>query len=153
MENYKVNIPKPCQEDWNKMIPNEEGRFCKICNLSVVDFTEMSTEEIQMYFLQRNRKEVCGYYHQRQTNVSVSSFTQSIARIHEMVEKKFRFKPLRISALFLIGLVMTIIGCETNTKGKQLLQEKDASQKHQDTLKPNKVEIIGDSIMIKGKGA
>jgi hypothetical protein len=27
MEEYKITFPEPCQEDWNKMTQNDQGRF------------------------------------------------------------------------------------------------------------------------------
>ena len=31
MNNFKAHIPKPCNEDWNRMSPNGSGRFCGSC--------------------------------------------------------------------------------------------------------------------------
>ncbi|MGL4595961.1 MAG: hypothetical protein ACRCYO_00440, partial [Bacteroidia bacterium] len=41
-----VQIPEPCSEDWNKMTPETQGRFCDKCCKVVVDFTEKTTTEI-----------------------------------------------------------------------------------------------------------
>lgn len=41
-----LNIPEPCHEDWNKMTPNKTGRHCHSCSKTVVDFTNLTDEEI-----------------------------------------------------------------------------------------------------------
>ena len=58
----KINIPKPCSENWDKMSPKEKGRYCLSCNKVVVDFTEMTIEEIHEYFLEKRKEEVCGIF-------------------------------------------------------------------------------------------
>jgi hypothetical protein len=41
-----IHIPTPCHEDWGKMTPKQQGRFCQSCSKVVVDFTEKTKEEI-----------------------------------------------------------------------------------------------------------
>ena len=55
-KNYKISIPEPCNEDWNKMTPYENGRFCMNCSKTVIDFTAMLPEEIQHYFIQNQNE-------------------------------------------------------------------------------------------------
>jgi len=38
-------IPTPCHEDWNKMTPNQQGKFCASCCKQVVDFSLMSDNQ------------------------------------------------------------------------------------------------------------
>lgn len=42
----KISIPNPCHENWNEMLPEENGRFCLSCRKCVLDFTKMTDEEI-----------------------------------------------------------------------------------------------------------
>lgn len=64
--NYKISIPESCSEDWNKMTPNVNGRFCMSCSKTVVDFTSMLPEEIQYYFIQNQNERICGRFKQSQ---------------------------------------------------------------------------------------
>ena len=43
----QYHIPEPCHEDWDAMTPEEKGRFCKVCEKSVVDLTAMPAEKAQ----------------------------------------------------------------------------------------------------------
>lgn len=44
------------------MQPSEGGRYCNHCSKTVVDFTQMSDEAIQQYFIQRQGESVCGHF-------------------------------------------------------------------------------------------
>ncbi|HYG52434.1 MAG TPA: T9SS type A sorting domain-containing protein [Flavobacteriales bacterium] len=61
MNNLKVTIPNPCHENWDKMIPNNNGRHCESCNKTVVDFTRNSPEEISQYLSTAEGK-ICGRF-------------------------------------------------------------------------------------------
>lgn len=57
--NFHVRIPEPCHEDWNKMHPESNGRFCDACSKVVVDFTAFTDEEMLAYF-QNTQSSICG---------------------------------------------------------------------------------------------
>jgi hypothetical protein len=59
---FKIHIPEPCHEDWDKMTSNEQGAFCKVCAKTVVDFSVKTNDEIQNYLLQNEGKNVCGRF-------------------------------------------------------------------------------------------
>ena len=63
-----IQIPEPCQEDWNKMQPDVKGKFCNSCNKSVFDFTSKSDNEIQAILLQYKDQKVCGHFKKTQIN-------------------------------------------------------------------------------------
>jgi hypothetical protein len=49
----------PCEENWNGMEPTEAGRFCNKCQKSVINFVDLSDQQILQYFLE-NPFPVCG---------------------------------------------------------------------------------------------
>jgi hypothetical protein len=49
----RVTISSPCHESWEKMIPNADGRYCKVCEKTVVDMTRMSQPEMVSLFEER----------------------------------------------------------------------------------------------------
>src|ERR1041385_3589706 len=59
-EEYNISIPEPCHEDWGKMEPAEQGKFCKSCCKVVIDFTTKTTKEIIDYLLKAGKNNVCG---------------------------------------------------------------------------------------------
>lgn len=65
---FKISIPEPCHEDWDKMTPDQTGRYCSSCAKGVVDFTSKSKEEIQAFFIQNQGKKVCGRLSKEQLN-------------------------------------------------------------------------------------
>ncbi len=57
----KIQIPNPCQENWQMMLPQEKGRFCENCQKLVVDFTKMNDAEIIIFFEKNSHKTTCGH--------------------------------------------------------------------------------------------
>lgn len=60
-----LSIPTPCHENWDVMTPNQEGKFCKSCCKTVVDFTTMSDAEV-LNFFKRNTANTCGRFNNTQ---------------------------------------------------------------------------------------
>ncbi|HEY1045505.1 MAG TPA: hypothetical protein VGF79_03640 [Bacteroidia bacterium] len=58
-QKLKLSIPKPCHENWDKMSAAEKGRFCDVCSKTVMDFTQMKTNEIITY-ISKSNETVCG---------------------------------------------------------------------------------------------
>jgi hypothetical protein len=59
---FKIYIPEPCHEDWDKMTPNEKGAYCKICAKTVVDFSEKTDEDVQKFLLDNSENKICGRF-------------------------------------------------------------------------------------------
>lgn len=73
----KVTIPKPCQENWSNMTPEEKGRFCQVCSKSVRDFTTATDLEI-MADLSENPN-ICASFRPDQLDRNLSySFLNSL---------------------------------------------------------------------------
>jgi len=66
--NYIVRIPEPCHEDWNKMQPDDKGKFCGSCCKSVHDFSNKTDAEIRDILLENKGKDICGHFKKTQVN-------------------------------------------------------------------------------------
>ena len=97
-----IRIPNLCNEDWNKMTPNDNGRFCDTCKLTVVDFTKMSDDEIKSYLL--NNGHVCGRFDCTQVYTSHQS---TLDLLYKKAEK-IKFKPLKWLVLLSVLLLVLI---------------------------------------------
>ncbi|WP_207632453.1 carboxypeptidase-like regulatory domain-containing protein [Foetidibacter luteolus] len=60
-EKISLHVPTPCHEDWNKMTPTQQGRFCGSCAKQVVDFSLMTDQQVLNYF-RSNTGNTCGRF-------------------------------------------------------------------------------------------
>jgi hypothetical protein len=61
-----VRIPEPCHEDWNKMLPDEKGKFCNSCSKSVFDFSNKTDTQIKDILMAHKDQKVCGHFKKTQ---------------------------------------------------------------------------------------
>ena len=61
-QNIIIRIPEPCHEDWNKMTPDTNGKFCGSCQKSVFDFSNKTDEEIKDILMHYKDQKVCGRF-------------------------------------------------------------------------------------------
>jgi len=66
----KIQISKPCHENWDGMTSNEKGRFCEICSRTVSDFTNSSDEEL--YQEVKSNTNICGNFSENQLNRNIA---------------------------------------------------------------------------------
>lgn len=65
-----LQIPKPCHENWDKMNPSQQGKFCGSCQKNVIDFTSMSDAQLANFF-KRSKGEVCGRFNSEQLETDI----------------------------------------------------------------------------------
>lgn len=93
----KVHIPRPCSENWDDMLPAEQGRFSLSCRKTVVDFTQMSDAEIQEIFT-RNPVS-CGRFYKEQ-----------VLQSYELPRTFFqKWKDFLAAAWLVIGTQLTVL--------------------------------------------
>lgn len=138
MKNYKISIPKPCHEDWNKMTTNEKGRFCGSCVKTVVDFTEKSAKEIQEFFTENKGKRICGHFKRKQLDSIVIQIPETTFVTQLSFQKLFL-----LVLLFVMGT--TLFSCKTDEGKKQKIEKVeliDTIVKTQKVLDTIKVDTI-----------
>lgn len=107
----KISIPKPCHEDWEAMIPNEQGRHCNACVKTVIDFTSMSDEEVKHFLLHKKEESVCGRFRTQQLHRITIELPGNIFHIPLPFWKKFL-------AACLLVFSTTLFSCNTTVNGK-----------------------------------
>jgi len=63
---FKLNVTKPCTEDWATMVPTGAGRHCLLCNKDVIDFSVLNDEQVKTFFINNGDKPVCGRFRKTQ---------------------------------------------------------------------------------------
>ena len=103
---FKIQIPKPCHEDWNAMTPTQQGSFCGACSKEVVDFTPMTDAEVQRYFLNRTTDKTCGRFK-----------TEQIDRIQIYLPENLFLQRMagwkKFMAIVMIVFSSMLFGCDT----------------------------------------
>lgn len=162
---FQIQIPKPCDANWNEMTPNEQGKFCSLCDKTVVDFTKMSDEEIKHFFkIKKKEERVCGHFYASQVVVPVPKYHQFLIDLYTKIETEISIYLFRKPALFGFGLLMTMVGCETKTSGEVKAQSKkdttetavkdsvvNSETKTIDTIQTNEVRKVFLPPIHKGK--
>jgi hypothetical protein len=123
---YKLTIPEPCTENWDKMTPNENGRFCLNCSKTVIDFSIMSSDEIQHFFIQNQNKNVCGRFKKSQLDSIIIQIPSRVLYTQAHYHKMF------LLTLF-IAMGTTLFSCKDENGNKQ---------------KIDKVEVVHDNTQV-----
>ena len=121
-------IQKPCHEQWQSLSPNSTGRFCKLCQKTVVDFTEMSDDSIMNYLQQNKDEKTCGRFKTRQLDIPITTITKQTQKINYV-------------QMLLTGVVAFITSCfggqQPRNVGETSLKQKKDTTEH----------LLGDTIL------
>lgn len=129
-----LEIPKPCSESWAEMTPMGLGRFCKHCQKTVTDITQMSDAQVVQLF-QKNTDTHCIRAFASQLNRPISFPAQESTRFY------------RIAVALGLTLVMSA-GADAYARPKPPLVEQHYLLNEGDTTK--KETLGADTISIRG---
>lgn len=106
----QIEIKNPCQENWDAMKPNNNGRFCLVCQESVIDLTNKKPDEIALILKTNSNKKICGRFN----TLDVKSNNCIGNLLWKLNIKGFRYLAIMLFSLLLIT------GCRTRkaTYGK-----------------------------------
>jgi len=121
-----IEIKNPCYENWDKMKPNHDGRFCLSCQKTVIDFTNKKPDEISDILKNHTEKALCG-------NINVWH-VKTNNRLDNVVWK-LNMKGFRYLAIVLFSILL-ITGCRT----RKVVRGKISS-------KPHKHKVMGRVIV------
>ena len=104
LSKMQIHIPHPCHQNWNEMTPNGEGRHCRSCTKSVVDFTGMNPEVVDTYLELNATKSICGRFQATQVfqpKIDAQEFVQQVVKSQLSFLKK-------IAALFVFAFILAM---------------------------------------------
>ena len=73
----QLNIPEPCHKKLNEMIPAKGGNFCDSCEKVIIDFTNMTDNEIANTFI-KNKGKICGQFRKDQLDRKINLSPTSV---------------------------------------------------------------------------
>ena len=130
----QLTIPNPCNENWDNMTPDGNGRHCSKCAKTVIDFTKMTPEQIQEIFTKKHTGGICGRFNKVQLKQIQIELPQNIFQIHLPLYKRFLVASL-------LAFSVTLFSCETNTTGEPVnMPELTVNKKF--------IAITGDTILV-----
>jgi hypothetical protein len=66
-----LSISEPCHENFKNFQKTEKGGFCATCTKEVIDFTQMTSEDISNYFKNKMTADTCGRFTKSQLNTTI----------------------------------------------------------------------------------
>lgn len=97
------------------MIPDETGRFCLVCNKSVIDFSNKLPDEIQHFFLKNQGKKICGRFKNSQLD-----------SVNIQIPSRILFSQTQYHKIFLLALFVvmgtSLFSCATANGDKKKIE-------------------------------
>lgn len=81
----RINIPQPCHEDWDRMTPQAQGRFCNSCQKCVVDFTRFTDEQLYKFLAEHKGESICGRVNRYQLNRQIKLSPQPHSTLYKWI--------------------------------------------------------------------
>jgi hypothetical protein len=116
-----ISIPTPCHEKWNEMSPSEQGAFCNVCSKTVVDFTSLSDEQVQNYFLKQREQRTCGRFRNDQLSDKEDPLKKLLSDAVPFWKK--------FLAIVLVVFGSFLTGCNNNVQGNIAVRPIEYTQK------------------------
>ena len=122
-----ISVPNPCNENWNSMTPQNQGRFCSSCQLVVTDFTKMDDNEIIQYFRTHQHEKICGHFRNEQLKRMKITITPAQLQNHNWSI----IQQIRI-AIFLV-FASSLFSCKSSDPNNHtpeiIIQQSDSLEK------------------------
>ena len=109
----RINIPTPCDADWDSMIGNERVRFCEHCNLSVTNLSSL-THQAAINLVARSEGRLCVRLERRAGGGLIMK--QSAPRFHRIAGRVSRVA----AGAFTATLSLSSAGAQTRASNQQM---------------------------------
>ncbi|MCW3071469.1 MAG: energy transducer TonB [Bacteroidetes bacterium] len=121
-------IPNPCHESWDAMTAQENGRYCGSCRKVVIDFTQMTEQQIIDHLAANTGKKMCGTFRRSQ--------------LQPPPEKHRNNKVIRFLAAVLLVFGMSLFSCQTDEPVKKPDPEPSISLGEPELQMPEKTDSV-----------
>jgi hypothetical protein len=125
---YTIQIPKPCNENWNEMTPTQKGMFCSNCQKEVVNYEYYSN--FQLAKIIKDNQGICGRFTIQQLDCELDS------------SKINYFQRLGMALGISSVLLSTPIFSQTQKPNVEINEKKESELTKEDTLKGS-IEFSG----------
>ena len=133
----KIIIPHPCNQSWEHMLQQEEGRFCMSCQKTVIDFTAYDDAAFITYF-QSLKETPCVRLTKRQLSLDIPA--QQVLFLHPV--KLYRYLTAGLLSMMSLPAVAQVKQAEAMAINKEGSRESVAGQVPAHT-EPDTIEIKG----------
>jgi hypothetical protein len=123
---YSLQIPAPCSENWDEMTAAEMGRFCAHCQETVIDFSEMTDNEIATFLHAHANEKICG-------NITLS---QSYKK-YVFVEPQITTSPVKRYVMAMLAALMVAAPTAANATHIPLYTTIQKLDNQKDTISKN----------------
>jgi hypothetical protein len=96
---YTIVMHYLCEEQWSKMQDTQQGKYCDHCSKEVVDFTNMSDQQIIHYMQSNHVTKGCGRFRNTQIDRIQIPMHERVADLQFTAFQKFL-----VSFLFFFGV-------------------------------------------------
>lgn len=131
-QEYILKIDNPCGQDWASMSQNSIGKFCAHCSKTVVDFTNLSDNEV-IKIIENTSGKLCGRLTNQQLNkILRTNQSSSNSRLYRI-----------LAGLMLVGATNNSVATNhptLQTEISPLIDKQELSEHH-----INRKEILPDS--------
>jgi TonB family protein len=132
----RINIKKPCPENWETMKIGLHSRFCDNCQKNVIDFTKKDKKEILEYLLTNRTDKVCGRIYRSQLDFSNTDY---LVTIQSLAKQQ---KSTNLSFYLLTVGTMILASCNNNTTDQKTSINADTTTIQTDTTIGQVIEKI-----------
>ena len=132
-----LELIEKCDQIWDEMLPCKSGKFCQQCSKVVIDFRDLSDQEVaETHMFSKER--ICGIYREDQLEIK------------KPITKTKRYSKVRMNAIWLglLGLIYTNDIKANILEKTQTIQFDTNTQLNNSNLKPFPIQ---DSIPIKNR--
>jgi TonB family protein len=124
----RIDIKRPCPENWETMKIGLHSRFCDNCQKNVIDFTNKDKREILEYLLSNRAENVCGRIYRSQLDFSNTDLLITIQSLSKQTKNS--------NIPFYLLTVGTIIlaSCNNNSADQKVSTNHDTTITQTDTI-------------------